>query len=80
MEGPALPRTFLIGERRLVRVYPIVEERLVVEKRLYLKEELRISYNVTTEEVTEVVNLRKVHADVERTPVDVTPTPSSKNI
>ena len=63
-----------------VFVYPIVEERLVVEKRLFLKEELRISYNITTEEVTEVVNLRKVHADVERTPVDVTPTPSSKNI
>ena len=63
-----------------VFVYPIVEERLVVEKRLFLKEELRISYNITTEEVTEVVDLRKVHADVERTPVDVAPTPSSKNI
>ena len=61
-----------------VFVYPIVEERLVVEKRLFLKEELRITYRVTTEEVAEVVDLRKVHADVERTPVDVAPTPSSK--
>ena len=62
-----------------VFVYPIVEERLVVEKRLFLKEELRISYHVTTEEITEVVDLRKVHADVERTPVDIAPIPSSQN-
>ena len=54
-------------------VYPIVEERLVIEKRLFLKEELRISYKVTNEEVSEVVTLRSVHADVERTPVDVAP-------
>lgn len=54
-------------------IYPIVEERLVVEKRLFLKEEVRISYKITTEEVTETVNLRSVHADVERTPVDVAP-------
>lgn len=52
-------------------VYPIVEERLVVEKRLFLKEEVRISYKITAEEVTQTVNLRSVHADVERTPVNV---------
>ena len=56
-----------------VFVYPIVEERLVVEKRLFLKEELRVSYKVSIEEVTETVDLRSVHADVERTPVDVAP-------
>lgn len=56
-------------------VYPIVEERLVVEKRLFLKEELRISYKISTEEVSRSIDLRSVHADVERTPVDVAPAP-----
>ena len=57
-------------------VYPIVEERLVVVKQLFLKEELRVSYKITLEEVTETVDLRSVHADVDRTPVDVAHTPN----
>ena len=57
-------------------VYPIVEERLVVSKQLFLKEELHVSYRITTEEVVQSVDLRSVHADVERTPVDVARTPN----
>ena len=62
-------------------VYPIVEERVVVEKRLFLKEEVHVSYKITTEEFTETVNLRSVHADVERTPANnaqATPPQSDK--
>lgn len=54
-------------------VYPVVEEILVVEKRLVLKEELRISYEITTEAVDRSVTLRTVHADVERTPAEPAP-------
>ena len=50
-----------------VVIYPVVEEILVVEKRLVLKEELRISYDITLEDVDHTVALRSVHPDVERT-------------
>ena len=48
-------------------VYPIVEEVLFVEKRLVLKEELRIRYLVHTENVEREINLRSMHADIVRT-------------
>ena len=50
-----------------VLIYPIVEEVLVVEKRLVLKEELRISRKTRVEVFDREVTLRSVHADVERT-------------
>ena len=53
-----------------VLVYPIVEEVLVVEKRLVLKEELRITRQRRVETVEREIVLRSVHADVERTPAD----------
>ena len=62
-----------------VVIYPVVEERLHIEKRLFLKEELHVSYNITSEEVTQTVDLRSVRADVERTPVDVAPNPLTPN-
>ena len=52
-----------------VLVYPIVEEILFVEKRLVLKEELRISRRSYVESVEREITLRSEHADVERTPV-----------
>ena len=55
-----------------VLVYPVVEEILVVEKRLVLKEELRISRRSRVETVEREVTLRSVRADVERTPTDRT--------
>ena len=56
-----------------VVVYPVVEEILFVEKRLVLKEELRISYVITSEEVDQSGTLRTVHADVERTAAEPAP-------
>lgn len=49
-----------------VTVVPIVEEVLVVEKRLLLKEEVRITLRDTTEYVEVPVQLRRQRAVVER--------------
>ena len=50
-----------------VLIIPILEEVLVVDKRLVLKEELRISRRTTTENVEVPVTVRKQRAVVERT-------------
>ena len=47
-------------------IVPIVEERLVMVKQLYLKEELHIRHSVERETVQETVPLRSQHAVVER--------------
>ena len=47
-------------------ILPIVEERFVVVKQLYLKEELHIRHVVERETVREPVTLRRQHATVER--------------
>ena len=49
-----------------VTIIPVLEEVLVVEKRLFLKEELRLKRRVTTEHVEVPVTLRKQRAIVER--------------
>jgi len=49
-----------------VTILPVVEEVLVVEKRLLLKEELHIRRRVETETVEVPVTLRKQRAVVER--------------
>lgn len=49
-----------------VVIVPVVEEIVVVEKRLVLKEELHIRRQVATEEVEVPVTLRKQRAVVER--------------
>ena len=54
-------------------IYPVVEETLVVEKRLLLKEEIRIICTSRLEDVDQQVTLRAVHADVQRTPSSSTP-------
>jgi uncharacterized protein (TIGR02271 family) len=53
-----------------VTILPVVEEVLVVEKRLVLKEELHIRRQATTETVEVPVTLRKQRAIVERTDPD----------
>jgi uncharacterized protein (TIGR02271 family) len=55
-----------------VTIVPVVEEVLVVEKRLILKEELHIRRNTRTEDVEIPVELRKQTAEVERLPVERT--------
>jgi uncharacterized protein (TIGR02271 family) len=49
-------------------IIPVVEEVLVVEKRLKLKEELHLTRRRTVEQHTEVVPVRIEEARVERTP------------
>ena len=53
-------------------IYSIVEETLVLEKRLLLKEEIHIICTSRLETIEQEVTLRAMHADVQRTP---TPTP-----
>jgi stress response protein YsnF len=53
-----------------VMIVPIMEEVLVVEKRLVLKEELHIRKRVKTEEVKVPVQRRKQRAIVERSSAD----------
>lgn len=53
-----------------VTIVPVVEEVLVVEKRLVLKEEVHIRRHVRTEDVEVPVELRKERVEVERIPLD----------
>jgi uncharacterized protein (TIGR02271 family) len=50
-----------------VTIYPVLEEVLVVEKRLVLKEEVHVRRVVSQTEVSQPVTLRRQWADVERT-------------
>ena len=56
-----------------VTIVPVLEEVLVVEKRLVLKEELHIRRRVATEAVEVPVSLRKQRAVVERIDPDEPP-------
>ena len=47
-------------------VYPVVEEQLVLTKRLMLKEEVRVTLRETERVDTQVVTLRREHLTVER--------------
>jgi uncharacterized protein (TIGR02271 family) len=46
-------------------VIPVVEERVVVEKRLFLREEIRITRRRSTTRASERVRLRSEHVEVE---------------
>lgn len=49
-----------------VLIVPILEEEVVIEKRLILKEELRVHRNRKREGMEESVRLRRMRAEVER--------------
>ena len=51
-----------------VTIVPILEERLVVETRLFLKAELHIATTTRIEEVETPVTLRRQRAEVTRSP------------
>ena len=57
-------------------VIPVVEEVLVVEKRLMLKEELHIRIDVTKQKETQTVRLRREHVDIERDATSAVPEPT----
>jgi uncharacterized protein (TIGR02271 family) len=63
--GAAAPQIRTEGD---ITVVPVLEEVLVVEKRLLLKEELRIRRRTTVEHTEVPVTLRKQRAEVERVP------------
>jgi uncharacterized protein (TIGR02271 family) len=52
-----------------VLIVPLVEEVVVVEKRLLLREELHIRRNRKRERVEEAVRLKSMSADVQRVPI-----------
>lgn len=59
----AMPQVRQEGD---LTILPVVEERLVVEKRLFVSEEIHIRRVRRTEEVELPVSLRRQHAVVER--------------
>lgn len=65
-EGEAVPTTRREEDGTLV--VPVLEEMLVVERRLVLREEIRLRLIATEEAVEETVTLRRQHAEVERLP------------
>ena len=58
-------------------IFAIVEERLVVEKRLFVVEEVRVTRSSRDEAVTTPVSLRRMRAVVERADPDLPPTERS---
>ena len=61
-----------------VVIVPVLEEVLVVEKRLVLKEELHIRRHVSKEVFEVPITLRKQRAVVERVAMPATPTPKNE--
>jgi stress response protein YsnF len=49
-----------------VTIVPVLEERLVVEKRLFLVEELHVRRTVRSDEITVPTTLRRTHVEIER--------------
>ena len=64
-EAPPVPRE---EEEGRVLIIPVLEEVLVVEKRLVVREELRLRRTSTSQSVEEPVTLRRQHAEIERLP------------
>lgn len=61
-----------------VTIIPILEEVLVVEKRLVLKEELHVRKRTTAEDFEAPVQLRRQSAVIERIPADENGTNSNE--
>jgi hypothetical protein len=59
-----------IREEDGVLIIPIIEEITVVEKRLFLKEEVRISKRHKTSDSSQTVTLRKEIVDIARTEIN----------
>jgi len=59
-----------IREEGDVTIIPVVEEVIVVERRLVLKEEIRLRRVRSTEKYQEKVNFREQEAVISRTPIE----------
>lgn len=64
-EAPPVPREEEDGQ---VLIVPVLEEVLVVEKRLVLREEIRLRRTSATQHVEQAVTVRRQTAEVERSP------------
>lgn len=67
LDGPADIRTE--GD---VTIIPVVEERLVVERRLFVVEEIRLTRRRSEEMIEAPVTVRKQRAEIERVPAGET--------
>jgi len=75
--GEGLPQVRTEGD---VTIIPVVEETLVVEKRLVLKEELHVRRRITQEAVEVPVTLRKTRVEIEHIDADTaTSTPATRS-
>ena len=79
-EGETPP---VVREENGVTIIPVLEEILVVEKRLVLKEEVHVRQTTAGEDVEMPVTLRRQHAVIERVSPEghvaaLSPTPSSE--
>ena len=63
-----------VREENGVMIYPVVEEKLVVERRLFLREEIHIVRRARTEHVVQEVSVLHSEPVVERTPLVPEPT------
>ena len=63
-----------VREEGDVTIMPVIEEILVVERKLILKEEVRIRRVRSTEQHRQTVTLREQEAVVTRTPIEATAT------
>lgn len=70
-----VPEVRVEGE---VTIIPVVEEILVVEKRLVLKEEIRVTRHLETVPVEEPVSVRRQRAVISRMPADMAAYPDIK--
>jgi stress response protein YsnF len=68
--GDAVPQQRIEGD---VTIIPVLEEILVVEKRLVLREEIHLTRTPTNEHIEQPVILRKQRVVVDRTRDDVEP-------
>jgi stress response protein YsnF len=69
-EGEAAPVPHEEGDTLVV---PIVEETAVVEKRLVVREEVRLRFVPTEQPFEQAVDVRRQHATVERVPPGTDP-------
>lgn len=67
-----------VREEGDVLIIPVVEEVLVVERRLILKEEIRLRRIQETARHHEFLKVRKQEAIITRNPIEETPTDRSK--
>ncbi len=64
-----------VREEDGIVIIPVLEEVLVVEKRLLLREEVRLSKRMTSSNVPQTVVLRREVVDIERSEADESSTP-----